>query len=400
MSSAVSPAQIEPIDRTWPAPSRRSWLGGLAYRTLGRAGAQAGVVWLMIVGFAAVFAPFLANSHPLLMRMSDGSLTSPLFKHLTATDVALPILTLGAVLLFFPRRWPGWLRFSAYGALTLVTVSVCWAVIDPPKVVVYDRYRTMQVGGQVLWSLHVPVPYSASDRMRDMPERKLQPPGNEHWLGTTINNSDLLSRMIHACRIAMAVGFIATGIAVVLGVIIGGLMGYFSRWVDLLGMRLVEIFEAIPSLYLLLTFVAFFPRNLYLMMAIIGLVSWTGYARFTRAEFLKLRQQDYVLAARALGLPLWSILFRHLLPNGIAPVLVTASFGIASAILAESFLSFIGLGLIDEPSWGQLLSQAVGSSGGFVWWIAVFPGLAIFLTVFAYNLLGEALRDALDPKAN
>lgn len=204
--------------------------------------------------------------------------------------------------------------------------------------------------------------------------------------------------MIHASRIAMAIGFISTGIAVLIGIFVGGLMGYFVGWVDLLGMRLVEVFGAIPTIYLLLAFVAFFGRNIYLIMVIIGLTSWVGDARFVRAEFLKLRKQDFVQAAIAAGLPLRSILFRHLLPNALAPLLVSASFGVASAILAESTLSFLGLGLVDEPSWGQLLNQAVSAGGGFDWWLATFPGLAIFLTVFAYNLIGEALRDALDPR--
>ena len=179
-------------------------------------------------------------------------------------------------------------------------------------------------------------------------------------------------------------------------VVIGGLMGYFSGLVDLAGMRLVEIFEAVPTLFLLLTFVAFFGRSLYLMMVIIGITGWTGYARFVRAEFLRLREQDFVQAAIACGLPLRSILFRHMLPNGVAPILVAASFGVASAILAEATLSFLGLGLVDDPSWGQMLNQAVRSST-FNWWMAAFPGGAIFLTVFAYNLIGEALRDAIDP---
>jgi peptide/nickel transport system permease protein len=163
-------------------------------------------------------------------------------------------------------------------------------------------------------------------------------------------------------------------------------------------MRLIEIFEAIPTLFLLIAFVAFYGRNLYIIMAIIGITGWTDEARFIRAEFLRLRKQDFVHAAVASGLPLRSILFRHLLPNGISPILVTTSFGIASAILYESVLSFLGIGLVEEPSWGQMLNQARGVGGSFVWWIALYPGLAIFLTVFTYNLLGEALRDALDPK--
>jgi len=220
-----------------------------------------------------------------------------------------------------------------------------------------------------------------------------------HAFGTDATGYDLLSRMIHACRIALAIGFIATGIAVVIGCIVGGLMGYFSGWVDLFGMRLVEVFAAIPTIFLLIAITAFYGRNLYLMMVIIGLTGWVGYALFVRAEFLKLRKQDYVQAAIACGVPLPRVLLRHMLPNGVAPVLVNASFGVAGAILTESTLSFLGLGLVEEPSWGQMLNQARGVGGALNWWIAVFPGVAIFFTVFAYNLVGEALRDALDPKA-
>jgi peptide/nickel transport system permease protein len=224
----------------------------------------------------------------------------------------------------------------------------------------------------------------------------LASPAGDHWLGTEENGADVLSRMIYASRISLGIGFIATGIAMALGIFIGGFMGYFSGVIDIIGMRLVEIFEAVPTLFLLLTFVAFFERSLYMLMVIIGITSWSGYARYVRAEFLRLRQQDFVQAALACGLPLHSILFRHMLPNGIGPILVAASFGVASAILAEAVLSFLGLGLVDDPSWGQMLNQAVKSSN-FNWWMATFPGGAIFLTVFAYNLIGEALRDAIDP---
>ena len=135
------------------------------------------------------------------------------------------------------------------------------------------------------------------------------------------------------------------------------------------------------------------------MMAIIGATTWTPDARFIRAEFLKLRKQDFVQEAIAAGLPLHSVLFRHMLPNGITPVLVSASFGIAWAILYESTLSFLGLGVVDAPSWGNLLEQA-RHGGAFIWWLAIFPGMTIFFTVFAYNLVGESLRDAIDPYIN
>jgi peptide/nickel transport system permease protein len=156
---------------------------------------------------------------------------------------------------------------------------------------------------------------------------------------------------------------------------------------------------AIPTFFLIITIVAFFPRSLFNIMVIIGITGWTANARFIRAEFFKLRNQDFVQSAISLGLPLRSILFRHMLPNGIAPVLVEATFDIAGAIFIEAALSFLGFGVAPPtPSWGQMLSLGVSTSGRFLWWLTIFPGLAIFLTVLAYNLAGEGLRDAVDPR--
>jgi peptide/nickel transport system permease protein len=417
--------------------------------------ARAGILWIGVLVFTAVFAPFLANSHPLLMKM-DGRWSSPLLVHLTQTDVTLLVaFVTGVVLLIvwgitWPQKmailpwfvavtlplvwWPtlidaikGWT--GAFLALLVlidlaVIVWIPWALdiplrgkgmmlggalllaalllifpVRPPQSVVYSQYREWAREGKIEKQILAPIPYSAGDRQRDIRDARLQPPSDKHLMGTENNGSDVLSRIIHASRIALAIGFISTGIAVLIGAVVGAIMGYYVGKIDILGMRLIEIFEAVPTLILLLTFVAFFGRNLYLMMAIIGFVSWTGDARFVRAEFLRLRKQDFVQAAVALGLPTRSVLFRHMLPNGIAPLLVGASFGVASAILYEATLSFLGLGLVDEPSWGQLLNQVIGSAGGqFVWWLALFPGLMIFLTVYAYNLVGESLRDALDPK--
>ncbi|HYE19481.1 MAG TPA: ABC transporter permease, partial [Tepidisphaeraceae bacterium] len=270
--------------------------------------------------------------------------------------------------------------------------------LRPPENVRYEQYREWEAAGKVESVWRAPIPFSPTDRLNDRPQDRLKPPGGAHWAGTDDFNHDLLSRMIHGCRIALAIGFVAVSIEVILGVFVGGLMGYFAGTIDLLAMRLIEILEAVPRLVLLITVTAAYGRNLYAMMAIIGLLGWTGNARFVRAEFLKLRKLDFVQAAQAAGLPLRSVLFRHMLPNGITPVLVTASFGVAAAILIESTLSFLGLGLVDEPSWGGMLAQATRGGAGFNWWIATFPGLLIFLTVFAYNLIGESVRDALDPK--
>ena len=244
------------------------------------------------------------------------------------------------------------------------------------------------------------IPFSPDDLRSDLGEDvRLKPPSSANWMGTTMGGEDMASRMIHACRVVLAVGLLSTGIALAIGVCMGALLGYFSGWVDLLGMRLVEIFSAIPVIFLLITICALYDRNIYLMMMVLGLTGWVGYAIFIRAEFLKLRQVDYVEAVRAMGASLPALLLRHMLPNGITPVLVLVPFGVAGAILTESSLSFLGLGLLpQDPSWGQLLDQA-RQTGGKYWWLLMFPGIAIFLSVFAYNLIGEALRDALDPKA-
>jgi len=462
------PNPPKPADEAAPTISRSFWQR-VFVDTFKGMGARLGSAWVLVLVFCAVFAPFLANSQPLLLK-TDDRWSSPLLTFLTSSDVLLLITTSIGVVLIVSRSvkfltglailawfmalaaplvlWPDPPLFdlvftkvgqvpSAAGLRALIwTVIALWAVISlailigvpwlvrvsrrfvivwavaaiamtvffiavpirPPQTVDYQRYRNLERDGKIQYILHVPLPFSPTDRLRDVPETRLTGPSRIHPLGTEANGADVLSRMIHASRIALSIGLVSTGIAAIIGIVIGGLMGYFAGVVDILGMRLIEMFEAIPTLFLLITFVAFFGRNLYVMMAILGFTGWPDEARYIRAEFLRLRKQDFVYAATAAGLPLRSVLFRHMLPNGIAPVLVTTSFGIASAILFESTLSFLGLGLIDEPSWGQMLNQARGVGGLFVWWIAFFPGLAIFLTVFSYNLIGEAFRDALDPK--
>ncbi|MGM0554502.1 MAG: ABC transporter permease [Pseudomonadota bacterium] len=379
----------------------RSWARRVVGEVLLRWGARLGIAWIALLTLVAILAPVLATSHPLLLQTADGAWSMPFLRYLTAADVTLfGMLVLALVFLRLPGR--PWRRLGLWAVLGAVLAVVAWQTVSPPSLVVHEQYREAERMGEYQTVIRAPIPYSPRDYLRDYADTGLEAPHESpervHWFGTDDTGADVLSRMIHASRIALSIGFIATGIALGIGVILGGLMGYFSGIVDMIGMRLVEIFEAIPTLFLLLTFVAFFGRSLYLMMLIIGLTSWSGYARYVRAEFLRLRQQDFVQGAIASGLSLPSILFRHMLPNGIAPILVAASFGVASAILAEATLSFLGLGLVDDPSWGQMLNQAVQSST-FNWWMAAFPGGAIFLTVFAYNLIGEALRDAVDPHA-
>ncbi|MET0050828.1 MAG: ABC transporter permease [Candidatus Thiodiazotropha sp.] len=367
-------------------------------QTFLRWGARLGLAWVAVLALVGGFAPFLASSFPLLLSQ-NGEVSSPVLQYLQPVD-ALFLTGFFSLLLLLPWRLSLGRKLLLFLLLLGGGALVAYSTLSPPKLVIYEQYRVAQSQGAYDWVIHAPVPYSPKDYQRDRGDTGLEAPLSQaqrtHWFGTEQNGADVLSRMIHASRIALGIGFVATGIAMVIGVIIGGLMGYFSGVVDILGMRLVEIFEAVPTLFLLLTFVAFFGRSLYIMMVIIGITSWPGFARYVRAEFLRLRKQDFVQAAEAAGLPLSSILFRHMLPNGMGPVLVAASFGVASAILAEATLSFLGLGLVDAPSWGEMLNQAVQSSR-FNWWMAAFPGGAIFFTVFAYNLIGESLRDAIDP---
>jgi peptide/nickel transport system permease protein len=366
--------------------------------TLSSRTARAGLAWLSLLLVFAVFGPLIANSHPLLMKCA-GSWSSPMLRGLTPSD-ALVFLAFFASAILAVGRWFAFpISLAVVVALVLVAAGPAFAWVRPPENQDYSAWRTLAAEGKIESVLYAPIPYSPSDRLRDQVNARLLPPSRTHWLGTDGNGADIASNIIHAARVALSVGFMATGISVVIGVVIGGLMGYYAALPDLLGMRLIEVFEAIPRLFLLITITAFVEhRNIYLMMLVIGITGWTGYARFLRGEFFTLRKLDYVQAGIAAGLPRRSILFRHMLPNGITPILVSTTFGVASAILYEAVLSFLGLGLVDEPSWGALLNQARAGGLGFIWWIALFPGLAIFLTVFSYNLIGEAVRDALDPK--
>lgn len=401
---AVTPAEAALARPSYVAPestepARRTLLMQAVVDTFTQRGARLGAVWIAIVVFLAVFAPFLASSFPVVMK-EGGSWRFPLLANLHPIDLLLVVLFVASLVLAVWRKMSLGRSLLWLAAIVAVATPLAWLITDPPKNVVWESYRVRENRGEIAGVVRTVVPYSPNDRLNDRPytESKLEAPSRRHWLGTTAFGEDMLSRMIHASRVALTIGIIATSISVLIGIVVGGLMGYFAGWVDLLGMRMIEILQAIPRLILLLIITVFFGRSIYLMMVVIGLVSWTANARFIRAEFLKLRKLDFVQAARAAGLPLRSILFKHMLPNGVAPVLVEASFGIAGAILLESTLSFLGLGLAaEDPSWGQLLNQA-RSGGGFNWWIATFPGLAIFLTVFAYILIGEAMRDALDPK--
>ena len=454
-------------------------------RVLSRPGAVIGMSWIALVAFFAVFAPLVANAHPVTC-VTDGGRRWPLLAHLAPADwmmlagalLGVPWVFLGTRALRRAQRlgvavtcglqaaatvvachvlveWADdadraeWVKGAVRGewgvpaiagaASLVLAVAAAWVpTVDSRRVrfagavltallaflacslagrtaiVDFERYVEDERSGAIREVVWAPVPWSPQYTRSDM---VAQPPGTRVedvpalsayrgtafgerrlLLGSDALGGDVLSQLLWACRLSISIGLVSTGISVAIGVTMGAVMGYFGGKVDLFLFRIVEIFMAVPVLFLLIVAAGVLPRNTYVMMAIIGCFSWTGAARFTRAEFLKLRGQDFVQAARANGLPVSKILFRHMLPNGITPVLVDASFAVAAAITVEATLSYLGLGPDGQASWGKLLSSATAATGTFVWWLAVFPGAAIFLSVLSYNLLGEAMRDAIDPK--
>jgi peptide/nickel transport system permease protein len=243
-------------------------------------------------------------------------------------------------------------------------------------------------------TLFPPIPHSATRvQLRDA----FAAPSFEHWLGADRLGRDLAAGLIHGTRISLTIGLVVVGIQALIGIALGALAGYYGGWIDIAISRLIEIMLGIPTFFLLITVAAIFPPSIYLIMTILGLTGWMGIARFVRSEFLRVRAQDFVESARSLGSSDTRVMVRHILPNALAPVLVSMSFGVASAILAESGLSFLGIGVPAHlVTWGSILAEA--RTNTFAWWLAVFPGFAIFATVTAYNLLGDGMRDALDPK--
>lgn len=361
--------------------------------------------FIILLFTIAVLAPFIANDKPFAIYI-DGKLHFPLLGALTANDYSVFLAAIvGVCIVFLIRRnnrkvdpflRPAVLWRQVYICSAILIGGIILFQMFVPRRLDATDYRSMIASGQASGGVFPVVPYGyARTELRVLQ----QPPSKEHWFGTDDVGSDVLCRLIHGTRISLSVGFVAVGIASVIGIFAGAIMGYFGGKIDFLGMRLVEIMMSVPTFFLIITIVAFFPRSLFNIMVIIGITSWTGDARFVRAEFFRLRNQDFVQSAISLGLPLRSILFKHMLPNGVAPVLVNITFGIAGAIFIESALSFLGFGVAPPtPSWGQMLSSGVSTSGQFLWWLSMFPGLAIFFTVTAYNLLGEGLRDAIDPK--
>lgn len=307
------------------------------------------VLTLFIISY---FAPIIANNKPIIMLHEDRWFFP------AAAELA-------------PFKW-----LIKYPELTTLDFSV----------VKYDKSKAL---------LMPPIPHSPYEIHL---EEKLKPPSHKHLMGTDDLGRDVASRMIHGAGVSLKVGFVAVAIALIIGVLVGAMAGYYGGWIDMVTSRVIEIVMCFPFFFLILAVIAFLPPSIYNIMLVIGITRWTSIARYTRGEFIRLKNQEFAEAARALGVLDQKIIFRHILPNALAPVLVSATFGIANAILIEAALSFLGLG-IQPPmaSWGGILALAKQFIE-VAWWLATFPGLAIFITVTAYNILGEGLRDASDPR--
>jgi peptide/nickel transport system permease protein len=224
-------------------------------------------------------------------------------------------------------------------------------------------------------------------------------PSFNHWMGTDGLGRDVLSRMLYGGRISLLVGLVAVGISTTIGIVLGAIAGYYRGWVDTVIMRLVDVMLSIPSFFLILAVIAFLTPSIINVMIVIGLTSWMGVTRLVRAEFLSLSGREFVQASRTLGAKDARLIFTHLLPNSLTPIIVSSVLGIAGAVLMESGLSFLGLGVqAPQASWGNILTDGKDYIQ-FAWWLSLFPGLAILITVLGYNLLGEGLRDALDPRS-
>lgn len=232
----------------------------------------------------------------------------------------------------------------------------------------------------------------------NLPEQLL-PPSSAHWLGTDDLGRDVFSRIWLGTHVSLLIGFVAVGIAIVIGMFLGSISGYFGGKVDNVIMRFVDMMMCIPTFFLVLTVVALVPKpSIWYIMPVIGLTSWMGAARLVRAEFLTLREMDYVLAAKGLGAGHLRVIFRHILPNALPPVFVSAVLGVSGAILTEASLSYLGFGVQPpDPSWGNIISDGKPYILD-AWWLIVFPGVAIFITTLAFYVAGEGMRIALDPK--
>lgn len=375
---------------------------------------------ILILFLLAAWAPLLASGYPIVWR-ENGVTTYPLLRQMTAPEYGndypfnfLCFATVTIPLLWLLRRFvikQMSLRVMILGGLTLALLPFIgnptgWFSetrgFNPLRRWFNDSTNYLEKAESLDKARgdYVIFPLVNADPLTPTP-RYLKPPGGNNYMGTDKDGRDVLARMLHGARISLSVGFVAVLIEIIIGIFFGALAGYYRGWVDVVISRFIELVICFPSFFLILTIVAFIDpskRSIFHIMIIMGVTGWTGIARLVRGEFLKLSELEFVQSARALGCPNSRLMFRHILPNALAPVLVSAAFGIAGAILTESGLSYLGFGAPPpQPTWGEMISQGK-EHVDTAWWLVVFPGAAIFLTVTIYNLAGDGLRDAMDPK--
>jgi peptide/nickel transport system permease protein len=345
---------------------------------------------VIVLFIVSALAPFLANSHALI-RVADGRTTFPVLLSMEPIEwrFAIYVALAGVIYLLAKRAMP--LKpliglIIVVIALTEIALYLSHPINDPTN----DRDRPAS------FRLMPLIRYSPIESTPD----QFASPSWKHPCGTDSTGRDIAARMLHGGRISLSIGFVSQSIALLVGTALGGLAGYYRGWIDIGMSRFIEIIECFPGLLLILVVISLTgsQNNMFCIMAVIGLTSWTGVARLVRGEFLRLSGQPFTLAAQAVGASDLRVIVRHLLPNALGPILVVGTFGVASAILVESSLSFLGFGMqAPTPSWGDILSESRRYID-FAWWLAFFPGFAILITIMAYNFVGEGLRDAVDPR--
>ncbi len=402
---------------TQMSPMQLVWRRFIAKRS-----AKIGMWSALVIFLTGTYAPFIASEIALIWWDENG-LQFPAFASLfnrleyvhrhdllfNLIALLLPIMVLAGV--FLRKKFKlGNMVLSCIGILTAI-----WIVCQLPLIPGQDRMRALwdnrplaqeDIGNytknpdkvfaifpivthgfeQTYQGANLKAPFTMNEKT-----------SQRFWMGTDVRGRDVLVRMLYGARISLTVGLVATGISLIIGTIFGALSGYFGGWVDLLMQRMVEVMMSFPTFPLVMVVVAMTGRNVFIMMAVIGLTGWAGTARLVRGEFLAQMNRDYVLAGRSMGLPGWRIMFRHVLPNVSAPLLIAATFGIAGSVGAESGLAFIGLGDANAPSWGDLMNQ--GRQNIKYAWLIYIPGIAIFTIITALNLMGESLREAMDVKS-
>lgn len=369
-----------------------------------------GGMWcILFLLLLAVYCPLIASNVPFYMTV-DGVTMYPFLKALfdrnyfeNGVDIFFNVIMMLSplyILCYFILRFTvkNLSRFNIVAGIAIFNFVVYVMISLMSYTMPVKDYKTQinefQAEGKKVEFLFPPIKYSY--REIEQGGQHPMPPSRTHLLGTDAEGRDVFTRMIYGTRISMTIGVVAVSIYITIGIILGALAGYFGGKVDLWISRLVEVVICFPTFFLILTLSAFIEkRTIFHVMLLIGIVQWTGVARLVRGEFLRLREMDYVQAAIALGISRPKIIFKHILPNAMAPVLVAATFGVAAAILIESSLAFLGLGDPTAPSWGGILN--VGREQGKLW-LVLSPGIAIFFVVSVFNLVGEALRDAMDPK--